>query len=251
LVLTDIARRVPDITRRYNNLLELHPDGKNLLKPKKTLLASFSALETFSDLKLEELHRDNLLIPAVFFYRSLACEFDDCLDITGDVSEKAMEIKGEDGISAHGFWQRGINLFKANPLIEKDNRRSLVCELDKAKESYIFYEQELKNRDNFEGLDPFETFVMTVEMRKRSFGDVSKVLTRVFTKGEENEKLEGKMASATLAFGIIDGFLDIKEDKENGTHTEARALKEYSKELNHQTSIDLLKLVSNVLGGSR
>jgi hypothetical protein len=224
LVLTGIARRVPDVTRRYNKLIGSSSEGNRLLKPKKTLLASFAALETFSDIKLEDLHRDNLTNPAVFLYRSLACEFDDCLDDHGESNYTAMNRKGEDGISAQGFWMRGINLIKANPLIETNRKIFLIGDLEDAKYDYIFYEQELKNRDNFEGLDPFETFVMTVEMRKRSFGNISKVLTRVFTKGVEDEKLEKKMANATLALGIIDGFADIEEDCVNGTMTEARAL---------------------------
>ena len=247
LVLTDIARRIPDITRRYNKLIESSPDRVRLLKPKKTLLASFAALETFSELKLEELHKENLTVPVVFLYRSLACEFDDCIDVDGEFNHDAMKKRGEDGISAEGYWIRGINLIKANPLIENEKKGPLIDGLDSAKESYIFYEQELKNQDNFKGSDPFEIFVMTVEMRKRSFGNISKVMTRVFTKGIENEVLERKMENATLALGIIDGYVDIKEDRANGTHTEARALKEYSKELNQQMTVNIIKLVSNVL----
>ena len=248
LVLTDIARRVPDISKRYNDLVGLSSEGNRFLKPKKTVLASFAALETFSELKLEDLHRENLTIPAVFLYRALACEFDDCLDETGEINKKAMDKKGEDGISAQEFWMRGINLIKANPLIEKGRKEPLISDLDTAKENYIYYEQELKNGDNFKGLDPFETFVMTVEMRKRSFGIISKVVTRVFTKGIEDEKLESKMANATVAFGIIDGFADIKEDCVNGTMTEARALIGYYG--NKPTAINGgIRLVSNTLLG--
>jgi hypothetical protein len=248
LVLADIARRVPDVAKRYDDLVGPSLESKRFLRPKKTVLASFAALETFSEHRLEDLYRENLTVPAVFLYRSLACEFDDCLDETGETSKKAMSKKGEDGISAQEFWMRGIHLIKGNLQIEEGRKEPLIYNLDKAKEDYIYYEQELKNGDNFKDLDPFETFVMTVEMRKRSFGNISKAVTRVLTKGVENRSLENKMANATVAFGVIDGFADIKEDYLNGTMTEARALIGYFG--NKTAAVNGgIRLVSNTLLG--
>lgn len=209
---------------RYERLIAEHGLDGDLMKPEKTLLASFAALEFFSKHRLEDLHKAGLVVPVVLLYKSLACRWDDCVDVDGKDGEKAWTKRDEKGESAQSFWRRGINLLSSNINIMPDNKSALIQSLEKAKDEYLEAELDLKNPANFEGLSPEDMFKKVLELRKRSFANIARVMTRVFTKGVENPKLEDLMAKTTLAYGIFDGFNDLKEDEKNGTMTEARAL---------------------------
>ncbi len=200
------------------------PEDLNYLDPKKTLLASFAALEKYSGMRIEDLHKDGLLIPVVYMYWALACGWDDCMDNEGKQPKDALEKTDGNGMNPQKIWDRGIRMIKANPNIKNGIKTLLIGDLERAKAEYIKKEADLKKPGLFEGKNPEEVLRMVMCMREGSFGNIARVMTRVFTRGERNTDLEDIMARVTLAFGIIDGFMDINEDEENETMTEARAL---------------------------
>ena len=247
--LAKIVAKTPNVRKRYESLINTLPaDENNFLAEEKTLTVSFSALEEFSGLKMENLHKDGLIVPMVLMYKALACKWDDCFDRVGGKSdEAAWNSKDGEGKSAGELWTRGINLIKANQNIPFEKKNDLIADLTNTRDDYLFYETKLKEPETFHGLDGLDTFTLSLEMRKRSFGRMAKVMTRVFNKGEKDEILETKMANTTLALGVIDGFMDLKEDGDNGVMTEARAYVEHKNMLERYALIEGIKLAGNLL----
>lgn len=247
--LAKIWAKTPNVRKRYESLINTFPaDENNLLAEEKTLTVSFSALEEFSGLNMEDLHKDGLIVPMVLMYKALACKWDDCFDKSeGGSGEAAWNSKNGEGKSAGELWTRGINLIKANQNIPFEKKNDLIADLNDAKDDYLFYETQLKDPETFQGLDGIDKFTLSLEIRKRSFGSMAKVMTRVFNKGEKDEILEAKMANTTLALGVIDGFDDLKEDEVNGVMTEARVYVEHKKKLEKPALIEGVKLAGNLL----
>lgn len=243
----NIIKKYPGVSDRYKKMtVGLRTIDKQIMEPKKTLMVSFAALETFSSLRIEDLQKENLIAPVVFLYRALAVEWDDQMDSGNIDPHIAFNQHGKLKISANDLWNMGMDLINKNPNIKEPNKNDLIKDLKEMKEKYIYYECALKDPKNFKDLDPYESFVLTVEMRKQSFGEIAKVMTRILKNGVRDEVLEEEMANATLAFGIIDGFKDLSQDKKQNTMTEARALVGYKKivqatRLGANMATDLLK----------
>jgi hypothetical protein len=240
--LIEMKKKEANVEHRYKSLFEgASREQKELVEPQKTLIGSLVALETFSGLKIEHLHREGLLVPVVLMFKSVGCEWDDCMDGENNTNQKEKERK------ALELWNRGINLLGANRNIAPERKEELCNDLDSAKKQYQYYEMEFKNENNFVGLDPLCKFTIALKIREQSFGNMAKVMTRVFTKGIENKKLENQMACATIAFGIIDGADDIDEDTRDETMTEARALHEHTNGNKYLFQYECYKAITTLL----
>jgi len=228
-----VATHIPLVSLKLAKVSrDYPPEYYRWAKPEKTMTFSFAALETFSPLTVGSVHKLDLDLPAAIAFKYLAVKWDDGID------GKTTYIAEDESM-----WRVSMNLLEQNPHIPGNKKVFLLDGLNEAKTGYQSAELQLKEIEE-SSLDPDELLAKTIELREKSFGRIARAMTRIFTRGQQYPGLESKMAGITLALGVVDGMMDLKEDKQNHTMTEARASLMVDKKHGFPLGTTALKLAS-------